>query len=126
MAGSGFPPGSPLVSELFSDPVVLGTTVADANGAFRLTVTVPATTAAGLHTLRVRTVDGAVFADTTLAVVAPVATTAPLVAAGALSRTGTEVAGPARMALGLLAVGVVLVGLAHRRPQWPGGGRRWP
>jgi hypothetical protein len=124
VTGSGFPPGSPLVAELFSDPVVLGSTAADGNGAFRLVVTVPTSISPGLHTLRVRTIDGSVVADTTLAVTAPVATTAPRPVAGALSRTGGAFARTAVVAFGLVVAGSVLVGLSLGRQ--PGRRRRWP
>ena len=122
MTGTGFPPG-PVLVEMFSDPAVLGSTAADANGAFRLVVTIPASTSPGLHTVRVRTIDGSVFADTTLAVTAPVATTAPLRAAGALSRTGGAFSRTAAVAFGLVVAGLVLVGLSWRQP--PGRRRRW-
>jgi alpha-L-fucosidase len=138
VTGTGFPPDSPVVAELFSDPVVLGSTAADANGAFRLVVSIPTTTSPGLHTLRVRTVDGAVAAETTLAVTGlNAAAIVPSVATGggSLSRTGTDITGPGRLALGLVVAGFVLVGLSWRersatlparRPQGPGGRRRWP
>jgi hypothetical protein len=137
ITGTGFPPGAPVIAELFSDPVTLGSGAADANGAFRLAVTIPLDTSPGLHTLRVRTADGSVSADTTIAVTGPGAANRPFVAAGdgSLSRTGSEVIGPARLAFGLVVIGFVLVGMSwkersatapHARPpEWRGGRRRW-
>jgi hypothetical protein len=134
VTGSGFPPGAPLVAELFSDPVQLGTTAADASGRFRLVVTVPLATSPGLHTLRVRGVDGTPFADASLLVTAPAA---PFRAAqtGTLSRTGGDFTRRAGLAFVLVVAGFVLVslawddrrpaGLAARRSPWPGR-RRWP
>ena len=138
VAGTGFPPDTPVVAELFSDPVVLGSTATDAAGAFRLVVTVPTTTSPGLHTLRVRTADGTLAAETTLAVtgLTVAAVVSPVVTGGgSLSRTGGDLTGPGRLALGLVVAGFVLVALSWRersatlparRPQWPGGRRRWP
>lgn len=138
VTGTGFPPQTPVDAELFSDPVVLGATATDANGALRLVVTIPTDASPGLHTLRVRTADGAVAADTTLAVtgLTAAAVVPPVVTGGgSLSRTGGDLTGPGRLALGLVAAGFGLVGLSWRersatlparRPQWPGGRRRWP
>lgn len=142
LAGSGYPPGAPLAADMFSDPVRLGTTVADSSGRFRLVVTIPLGTAPGLHTIRVREVDGAAFADTTVLVTAPAggvqAGQTPLQAQGqaqTLSRTGGDFSRGAKLALVLLVSGFVLVGLAWndrrpvglagRRPPWPDR-RRWP
>lgn len=49
VTGAGFPSETAVRVELHSDPVVLGTATTDAQGALRLTATVPATTAAGAH-----------------------------------------------------------------------------
>lgn len=134
MAGGGFPPGAPLAAELFSDPVQLGTTVADASGRFRIVVTVPLGTAPGLHTLRVRVLGGTQFADASLLVTTPAAALRA-VQAGTLSRTGGDFTRRAGLALVLMVAGLVLVGLAwnDRRPAglagprspWPDR-RRWP
>lgn len=51
ISGTGFGADAALRVELHSDPVVLGTTAADAAGAFRTIVTIPATTAAGAHSI---------------------------------------------------------------------------
>ena len=132
MTGVGFPPRAPLVAELFSDPVQLGTTVADASGRFRMVVTVPLDTSPGRHTLRVRGVGGTPFADTSLLVTPRAALRAQT---ATLSRTGADFTRWARLAFVLMVTGFVLVGLAwnDRRPAglagrgspWPGR-RRWP
>jgi hypothetical protein len=131
VTGSGFPPGAPLVTELFSDPVQLGNTVADASGRFRIVVTVPLGTPAGLHTLRVRGIDGTPFADTSLLVTAPALRGAPT---ATLSRTGANFTRRAGLAFVLMVAGFVLValawndqrpaGIAGRRSSWPDRRRR--
>lgn len=134
LTGSGFPAGSTLGAELLSDPVHLGTTVADASGRFRLTVTVPLGTSPGPHTIRVRMVGGTAFAETPLLVTAPAAAVRAA-QSGTLSRTGGDFTRPAGMAFLLMVAGLVLVGLARndrrpaglagRRSPWPDH-RRWP
>jgi hypothetical protein len=134
LTGSGFPPGSAVTAQLFSDPVFLGSAVADAGGNLRLVVTIPVGTAPGLHTIRVSAAGTTAVAETTVVVAAPVAVAQ--VGGATLSRTGANVLGPARMALALVVTGfvlvgwawkgngAVLVGLTRRRRRWPDR-RRW-
>lgn len=120
VSGTGFPPGAALEVLLFSDPVRLGTTTADANRNFRLVVTIPLDTAPGLHTLRVGEIGTGLAAETTLQVLARpvVATVRPTT--GTLSRTGGDMAGAVRVALGLLLGGLLFVRLGRRgRSSWP-------
>ncbi len=112
VSGRGFPPTSPVQAELFSTPVLLGTSASDAAGNVRSTVTVPLDTSPGLHTLRVSAVGGTAFAEVTLSVSARPAASPSV---GILTRTGSDVAGPARLALALVGAGVLLVGAAQRR-----------
>lgn len=56
--GTGFAPGSELRVELRSTPVLLGTVTADGTGSFRVTMTVPADTVPGAHSLVVVDPDG--------------------------------------------------------------------
>ncbi len=51
ITGTGFKPSSPVVLAWYTSPVVLATTTANAAGAISATVTVPADTPAGMHTL---------------------------------------------------------------------------
>ena len=51
VTGTGFAPDSAVTLTLHSEPVEVGTATTDASGAFTATVTVPATTEAGAHTL---------------------------------------------------------------------------
>jgi len=124
ITGSGFPPLSPVQAELFSTPVLLGTTRTDVVGRFTLIVTVPAATTPGPHTLRVSVVGGTAKAETGVSVLSTSVTTR--VVGGTLSRTGTDVTGPAQVAGLLVVAGMVMVGLS-----WTGPGpivtryRRW-
>ncbi len=52
LAASGFVPNEPVKVFLFSDPVLLGETFADADGTVELSVRVPADTVAGDHTIK--------------------------------------------------------------------------
>ncbi|MDZ8170715.1 metallophosphoesterase family protein [Microbacterium xanthum] len=100
LTGSGFEPGAELRVELHSTPQVLGAVTADAAGAFASTVTIPASTETGTHTVRV-------FAGDDELASAEIEVTA----AGALAATGGTF-----WALGLfLAVALVSVGLLLRR-----------
>ncbi len=58
VSGSGFAEGAELRLELRSDPVQLGTVTAGADGSFQRTVTIPANTPAGAHTLAAILPDG--------------------------------------------------------------------
>jgi hypothetical protein len=51
LSGSGYQPGSVVELVVYSTPVSLGSVVADANGAFSATVTLPASMANGKHHL---------------------------------------------------------------------------
>ncbi|MCW2507087.1 MAG: hypothetical protein JWP68_235 [Modestobacter sp.] len=51
LSGSGYQPGSVVELVVYSTPVSLGSVVADANGAFSATVTLPASMANGTHHL---------------------------------------------------------------------------
>lgn len=121
---SGFPARSPVVMELFSDPVVLGSVVTDDAGSFVAVVAVPPATEPGVHTLVVTGPGGTPRADAPLTVsrAAIVPGIVNLVsglivpASGPVTvvRTGSDTAQAARVALLLVALGAVLVG-------WPGG-----
>ncbi len=68
VSGTGFTPDADLQFELRSTPVQLGTAAADADGAFAATLTIPANTEPGAHTLAVILADGTeVTAELTVA-----------------------------------------------------------
>ncbi|MFC7273442.1 hypothetical protein ACFQS1_05565 [Paractinoplanes rhizophilus] len=57
LVGTGYAPYSTVTLTLYSDPIVLGQVRADANGAFRKAVTVPADLATGKHSFAATGVD---------------------------------------------------------------------
>ncbi|MCY1145683.1 fibronectin type III domain-containing protein [Actinoplanes sp. Pm04-4] len=80
ITGNGFEPNSTVVLSLFSNPVDLGTTVADGTGAISVTVTLPSGTPTGSHTLLATGLDenGDVVHLAKSVAVAPVVTTPPV------------------------------------------------
>ncbi|WP_409330140.1 fibronectin type III domain-containing protein [Trujillonella humicola] len=113
LTGSGYLANSTVTLLVYSSPQVLGTVVADANGAFSVTVEIPAGLAAGSHTLVAAGVDAA---GNPRYLTMPITVTAAGAAAGSggLAYTGADVAVPALGGLAALALGGGLV-LAGRR-----------
>ncbi|WP_409330141.1 fibronectin type III domain-containing protein [Trujillonella humicola] len=113
LTGSGYLANSTVTLLVYSSPQVLGTVVADANGAFTVTVEIPAGLAAGSHTLVAAGVDAA---GNPRYLTMPITVTAAGAAAGSggLAYTGADVAVPALGGLAALALGGGLV-LAGRR-----------
>jgi hypothetical protein len=141
VAGTGFPPGQPVLVQLFSDPVTLGTATADATGAFRLVVTVPSATTPGVHTLVATGPGGRPRAEAPLNVSAPTGllgavsqvfnllspALTPVQSTVTLARTGSESARATRLAGLLVALGVALVAAgwsAERATAFPARSRR--
>lgn len=103
--GSGYAPGTPVTSTLFSDPVVLGTLIADENGDIDGTLRVPADVPPGKHTLVISSLsaDGE-FVEKRIPVSVVLST--PWWVWGALALGAALLCG---------AVALVLVGLSSRR-----------
>jgi hypothetical protein len=126
LVAEGFQPGETVAFYLHSDPVFLGTAVADANGVARLIAWIPEDVPAGAHTVVATggttgrwanlAVTLAVPADTATPVVAPVAVTAPAAA--------DPTAVPATT--GDLAVTGSQSGVPDDGRLAPAPGRRWP
>jgi hypothetical protein len=111
VSGTGYAPYSQVSVLVYSTPTLLGSAEADANGAFSLTVTLPAGLAAGSHTLVAAGVDEAGNPRyLTMAITVAAATGGP----GGLAYTGASVALPVIGGLGALVLGGGLV-LAGRR-----------
>ncbi|HTN79519.1 MAG TPA: prenyltransferase/squalene oxidase repeat-containing protein [Acidimicrobiales bacterium] len=141
VGGNGFNPNEPVRITLFSDPVILGTVNADANGLASFTFVVPANTPAGAHqvemagqisskslsialqvtgstTTTTSTTSTTVAGATTTAPGGGSATTAPTTApsgSGELPRTGDDATRSLPIALLLIASGLGLVAVASRR-----------
>jgi membrane-associated phospholipid phosphatase len=104
LAATGLTPGAGYQVVLHSDPTVVGTVTADATGSAAGSVTIPAGTTAGAHTVDLLDATGA------SAVVAPLAitvTAAPAAGAGGASGAGTGT-GSGATGVGTVPVGVHL------------------
>ncbi|MEX0657762.1 MAG: LPXTG cell wall anchor domain-containing protein [Egibacteraceae bacterium] len=119
---------TPVTGTLFSTPVVLGTTVTDAQGRLTEGFTIPASTAPGPHTLRMSGLNRQnvqTNVDLALEVVAATGVTPPTtgvtppraVPAPRLPRTGGDALLALGLAAGLLAAGGGALGVARRRNQ---------
>ncbi|TCK66292.1 ExeM/NucH family extracellular endonuclease [Curtobacterium sp. PhB136] len=110
LTGSGFAADERTRVELHSDPVLLGTVVADADGDLSGRLTIPASVSAGTHTI---VVTGPTTGTVTLRVTIDPATGAASV--GALAFTGAELGGGIAAALLLLAAGAGVLVVRRRR-----------
>lgn len=125
LSGNGWKAGSTVTLTLHSDPVSLGTATVDASGAFTKTVTIPADTTAGTHTISISGTDPAgaprtVSLTITVSAATTAASTAPSTAASTaptnqLPRTGSSSMPMTLAGLALLAVGGLLVLQGRRR-----------
>ena len=71
MSGRGYPAGAALLVELFTDPVLLTSTTADAEGSFQIVVTVPPGARQGAAVIRVSTQGGSHRAESSIRVTDP-------------------------------------------------------
>ncbi|MFB8188784.1 fibronectin type III domain-containing protein [Microbacterium sp. NPDC055988] len=121
VSGSGFAEGAELRLELRSDPVQLGTATADADGSFQRTVTIPANTPAGAHTLAAILPDGTeVTASVTVTAVSGGGAVTPGDGSGGatdgdLATTGADSMPYLVAAVVLLAAGFGLFAMRRRR-----------
>lgn len=126
LVATGFAPGETVAFYLHSDPVLLGTAVADAEGVARLLVTLPADAPAGAHTVIATGGESGRWAALPVDLVAaatapaavpqavPAAAAQPTTAPAALAATGASGGIAATAAWVLLLTGAGLVGLARR------------
>jgi titin len=106
VSGSGYAPGSTVTVLIYSEPQVLTTVIADENGAFTVTVTVPAGLAPGQHTLVASGVDSEGN---------PRYVTLPVTVVAGLASTGADIAVPVIGGLAALTVGGTLLLVSRRR-----------
>jgi hypothetical protein len=116
LQGPGYRPGSNASGVLFSDPVVLGSAVADSSGVVRLAVTIPANTTSGTHRIELQGVDGAGAARVLSANIT-------VSRSGTLPRTGSSTPLRAVAFVGTFTIAGGLAVVAMRRmradPLWP-------
>lgn len=115
--GCGFRPSSSVNIDLLPGPVRLGSTTADVSGGIETTVTIPASTSAGRHTLEASGVDPAGAARVLSASITVVGADEESRAAGAdLPSTGSSSSAPLTAAgVGLVLLGSIAVYAARRR-----------
>ncbi len=104
----GFTPGESVSATLYSDPVNVGTSIADDSGTVRTTFTVPPGTPDGEHRLELTGLASGTVAEGTFTVGTDVA--AGII--GALADTGTDANRWAWTGMLLLAAGAALAGLS--------------
>ncbi|MCC2031167.1 copper amine oxidase [Microbacterium allomyrinae] len=105
---SGFAPGETVSAVLHSDPVDVGTFIADADGTVTAQFIVPANTPAGEHRLVLTGQSSSVVAEGTFTV----ASASPAAIFGALATTGTDANRWAMSGLVLIIAGAGLAGTA--------------
>lgn len=106
LVARGFVPGERVTFVLHSDPVVLGTAVADADGVATLTVTLPTGVPAGAHTVVATGADSGRAADVGVTLTGP---------ADELAVTGTDPVALGGLVVALLVTGGALVAAARLR-----------
>lgn len=100
LVARGFVPGERVTFVLHSDPVVLGTAIADADGVATLTVALPAGVPAGAHTVVATGADSGRAADVGVTLTGP---------SDGLAVTGTDPAALGALVAALLVTGGALV-----------------
>jgi hypothetical protein len=120
VSGGGFESGESIAGVVQSDPVSVGSAVADAAGEYTFTFTLPASVPAGAHTVKLT------GASSGLVLTAPLTVTAAQVASTTTSpsttavrativRTGTGTGDQSTVASAFVAVGAGLLLIARRR-----------
>lgn len=119
ITASGFQPDDSVEVDVQSAPTKLATVRADSSGKVIVTVTLPATLAAGSHTITLTGSVGSVAFHFLIAAAVPTGspTTAPAAGSsgGGLANTGTDVLGGLVLAGGLAAAGALALSLGGRR-----------
>jgi LPXTG-motif cell wall-anchored protein len=124
---TGWKPGTEVVVTLQSDPITLGSAVANSVGEVNASFTVPVGFAIGSHTVsltglniagNVRTVSAPITVAAIASAVQPAAQPAqaqPAATTSSLPATGSDTGSLAVIAVLLLGTGVALVATGHRR-----------
>jgi len=115
---TGFLPGETVTLVLYSTPVTLGTTTADPQGSFSTTVTIPANTTPGNHTIVATGNTSGRTASTSIVVTSATTTGGTSTggsSGGGLAFTGAHIAAMAGVGAIALALGGMLVFAGRRR-----------
>lgn len=121
---AGFLPGEKITVTLYSTPVVLATLLADAQGRVLTTVTIPAATAPGAHTIEVKGESSGLKISLPILVKAGAAgpttttsrpTSTPAKYTPLLAKTGTTASALVPWAAGLMLVGGAALAFTRRR-----------
>lgn len=112
ITGRNFKPGSTASFTLFSEPVLLGTAVADAAGVVTLRVTLPQDVAAGAHTI---VISGVGMDGAAVDVSAAIAIAALAASDGGLATTGASAKVLGGLAIALLMAGASVFVMNRRR-----------
>ena len=109
IVGTGFTAGHEISAVLHSDPITIGTAVADERGVVRFSYTIPATTPIGSHEIVLTD------AATGVSVKVPLLIEAATAKSRGLAKTGADVAGLMALAALFAATGAVVSTRAKRR-----------
>jgi hypothetical protein len=119
---SNLAPGTDATFTLYSDPVVLGTVVADAEGDATLVFDLPAGTTLGRHEVVTTGInefgvadEGSVFLNVTTCATGDGDGDDDGTGGGGLARTGTDVSTPIRAAVVVFAAGAALLLVSRKR-----------
>jgi hypothetical protein len=107
ISGTGWDPNTTVELTLHSTPVPLGTTETADDGTFTQTVTIPADTATGAHTIEVAGFDA--HGDAATVDVANTVTSTPTAPQGTLPFTGGPILPLTIVGLGAMGAGLALV-----------------
>lgn len=108
VSGGGFAGNSTVTISIASTPTVIGTTTANASGAFTVTVTIPSSISPGVHTISASGVDPAgapLVLTASITVTSSPTSPSGATSASGLPNTGTNVAIGVGAALILIALG---------------------
>lgn len=120
VSGAAFAPNLQVSVSLHSQPVNLGSSTTNDEGAFRVTVRIPVTTEPGDHSIVVEGDDGSLVAVPLTVVATPAPgggdadpDTATNTRGGSLANTGTNQAVPLALGLALALLGLVIASIAR-------------
>lgn len=115
IVGTGFTAGHEISAVLHSDPITIGTAVADERGVVRFSYTIPATTPIGSHEIILTDAATGVSVKVPFLIEAATTKEAATAKSRGLAKTGADVAGLMALAALFAATGAVVSTRAKRR-----------